>query len=192
MGITGLRTVTAFWACAVPRRRLMTSTPRLFRLAFSWPFSYIFFSSFTFPGSHCLNFLLHLTRLYFYQRKTCIPVRYAPLCGMGVGEAATYAPIYTEKFFRNIVKSIWNQILIFVFGLIWNQTDVHLVPNQSENGNYNLISDWFDKISKIFQCLHVCPLKPFLGIFQLACGWESCLSGSLLPGQFPGEVFLQI
>ena len=28
------------------------------------------------------------------------------------------------------------------------------VPNQSENGKYNLISGWFDKISKKFLCVH--------------------------------------
>ena len=33
------------------------------------------------------------------------------------------------------------------YWLIWNQTDVRLVPNQSENGKYNLISVWFNKIS---------------------------------------------
>ena len=27
-----------------------------------------------------------------------------------------------------------------ILRLIWNQTDVRLVPNQSENGKYNLIS----------------------------------------------------
>ena len=36
------------------------------------------------------------------------------------------------------------------------QTDVSVgVPNQSENGKYNLISGWFNKISKRFLC--VCP-----------------------------------
>ena len=34
--------------------------------------------------------------------------------------------------------------------LISNQTDFRLVPNKSENGKYNRISGWFNKISKRF------------------------------------------
>ena len=52
-----------------------------------------------------------------------------------------------ENFFRNRIKSHWNQIVFTIFRLIWNQTDVRLVPNQSENGKYNLILVWFNKIS---------------------------------------------
>ena len=36
-------------------------------------------------------------------------------------------------------ESNWNQIVFTIFRLIWNQTDVHLDPNRSENGKYNLI-----------------------------------------------------
>ena len=43
-----------------------------------------------------------------------------------------------------------NQIVLIIFRLIWNQTDVHLVQNQWKNGKYNLISLWFNKISKRF------------------------------------------
>ena len=32
-----------------------------------------------------------------------------------------------------------NQNVFTIFRLIWNQTDVRLVPNQSEYGEYNLI-----------------------------------------------------
>ena len=39
--------------------------------------------------------------------------------------------------------------------MIWNQTVVRLVPNQSENGKYNLILGWFNKISKKFLCVYV-------------------------------------
>ena len=53
---------------------------------------------------------------------------------------------YTEKSFRNLVKSTRNQILFTIFRLIWNKTGVHLDPYQSENGKYNLISVWFNKI----------------------------------------------
>ena len=31
----------------------------------------------------------------------------------------------------NLIKSTWNQIVFTIFQLIWNQTDVCLVPNQS-------------------------------------------------------------
>ena len=31
--------------------------------------------------------------------------------------------------------------------MIWNRTDLSLVPNQSEDSKYNLISVWFNKIS---------------------------------------------
>ena len=55
--------------------------------------------------------------------------------------------LYAEKSFRNLVKSNRNQIIFTIFRLIWNQTDVHSVPNQRENGKYNLISLWSNKIS---------------------------------------------
>ena len=44
------------------------------------------------------------------------------------------------------------------------QTDVRLVPNQSEIGNYNLISVWFNKISKIFLSVY--------GPTKVAKHWE--------------------
>ena len=50
----------------------------------------------------------------------------------------------TQKSFRNLIKSNRNQIVFTIFRLIWNQTDVRLVPNQSANGKYNLISVWFN------------------------------------------------
>ena len=54
---------------------------------------------------------------------------------------------YTQ---RNLIISNWNQIVFTIFRLIWNQTNVRLTPNQSENCNYNLNSVWFIKISKRF------------------------------------------
>ena len=54
---------------------------------------------------------------------------------------------HTEKSFRNLIKSNRNQIVFTIFRLIRHQTDVRLVSNLSENGNYNLISVWFNKIS---------------------------------------------
>ena len=58
--------------------------------------------------------------------------------------------LHIEKSFGNLIKSNWNQIVFTIFWLIWKQKDVRLVPNQPENGNYNLISVWFIKISKQF------------------------------------------
>ena len=58
--------------------------------------------------------------------------------------------LHTDKSFRNLNKSTWNQIVFTIFRLIWNQTDVRLVPNQPQIGEYNLISVWFNKIWKDF------------------------------------------
>ena len=58
--------------------------------------------------------------------------------------------VHTGKSFRNLIKSTRNQIV-----LIWIQTDVRSDPNQSENGKYNQISGWFNKISKRFPCVYV-------------------------------------
>ena len=60
--------------------------------------------------------------------------------------------MHTEKAFRNLIKSTRNQIVFIIFRLILNQADVRLVPKQSENGNYNQISVWFNKISKMILC----------------------------------------
>ena len=46
-----------------------------------------------------------------------------------------------------LIKLTRNQIVSTIFRLIWNTTDVRLVPNQSENGKCNLIPVWFNKIS---------------------------------------------
>ena len=48
-----------------------------------------------------------------------------------------------------IKKYIYIYILVYTY-----QTDVRLVPNQSENGKYNLISVCFDNISKRFLCVY--------------------------------------
>ena len=64
----------------------------------------------------------------------------------------TALPIYLhmEKYFRKLIKSNRNQIVYTIFQLIWNQTDVCFVPNQSEGGEYNLIPVLFNEISAIF------------------------------------------
>ena len=43
------------------------------------------------------------------------------------------------KCFWKLVKSNRNQIVFIIFRLIWYQTAVRVVPNESENGKYNLI-----------------------------------------------------
>ena len=40
-----------------------------------------------------------------------------------------------------------------IFRFIWIQMNVSLALNQSENGMYNMISIWFNKISKRFLCV---------------------------------------
>ena len=61
--------------------------------------------------------------------------------------------MHTEKYFRILIKSTQNQIVFTIIRLTWIQTDFRLDLNQSENGKCNLISGWFNKISKIFLCV---------------------------------------
>ena len=45
--------------------------------------------------------------------------------------------LYTQRiFFRYLFKSIRNKIVFTIFRLIWSQTDVRLVPNQSVHGTF--------------------------------------------------------
>ena len=48
--------------------------------------------------------------------------------------------IHTEKSLRNLIKSTRYQIVFTIFRMIWNQTEVRFVPNQSVHGKYNQIS----------------------------------------------------
>ena len=74
--------------------------------------------------------------------------------GAGVNLECSMWPIHTQKSFRNLIKSYRNQIVFTIFRLIWNQTNVHLAPNQSKNGTYNLILVCFNKIPKRFLCFN--------------------------------------
>ena len=65
-------------------------------------------------------------------------------------ECLSLIGLHAEKSFRNLIKSNRNQFVFTIFRLICNQTDVRLIPNQSENGKYNLISGCLDKIWKRF------------------------------------------
>ena len=59
-------------------------------------------------------------------------------------------PIYINRSYINSErKNVW---ITSHLRLIWNQTDVQLIPNESENGRYNLISVWINTISKRFLC----------------------------------------
>ena len=44
------------------------------------------------------------------------------------------------NLFEIVIKSTRNQIVFTIVRLIWNQTNVRLVPHQSKYGKYNLIS----------------------------------------------------
>ena len=61
-----------------------------------------------------------------------------------------HLPIFpnTEKSIHNLINSFSN-----LFGTANGQRPF-AVLNQSENGKYNLISVWFNKISKIFLCVY--------------------------------------
>ena len=45
---------------------------------------------------------------------------------------------YTEKLFGILINQL-EMIIYTIFRLIWNQTDVRLVPNHPENAKYNPI-----------------------------------------------------
>ena len=71
----------------------------------------------------------------------------------------TYHSIRQETQ-RNIFEMLLNQtgIRLYLSFSNWFGTAngrVRLVPNQSENGKYNLISGWFDKIPKRLPCVHI-------------------------------------
>ena len=46
------------------------------------------------------------------------------------------------------------RLYFVLYQIVLNQMDVRLDPIQSENGKCNLISGWFNKISKIFLCVY--------------------------------------
>ena len=48
---------------------------------------------------------------------------------LGALRCVPFRFLHTEKSFRNLIKSTRNQIVFTIFRLIWNQTDVRLVPN---------------------------------------------------------------
>ena len=44
--------------------------------------------------------------------------------------------------------------IVYIDEVIWIQADVRSDRNQLENGKYNLISGWFNKIKNKFLCVY--------------------------------------
>ena len=53
----------------------------------------------------------------------------------------------------NHIKGNRNQIVFNIFRLIWDQTELHLVQIQTENGKYNQNLVWINQIQKRFLCV---------------------------------------
>ena len=68
--------------------------------------------------------------------------------------------------------------------MIWNQTDVRSVPNQLENGKYNLISGCFNKISKRFLCVRKLQERSDIGE-----AWASLVGQLTLVISFLGQEY---
>ena len=88
--------------------------------------------------------------------------------------------VHTGKYFRNLIKSTWNQFVSTIFRLIWIQSDVRLNPNQSWNGKYNLISGWLNKILEMFLCIIqmlTVTWNWFYRLFHAHCVARKCIAG---------------
>ena len=102
------------------------------RFTFNWPFSYISFSSFTFPGAPYRIFIPHLPRFpcHFYlvieQQQQYKHTQLSRICSL-------------QKYISipNFIKlnQIW--IVIILFWLTSHPTEFRLVLNKSEKCNYN-------------------------------------------------------
>ena len=102
----------------------------------------------------------NIIKLAFWTRQDCYKenlFEIVLLSSFSLSLLIKYA-LNTENFFRNLFQSTRNQIVFTIFRLIWNKTEVRLVPNQSENDKYNLISGWFYKISR--KKFSVCIMYP--------------------------------
>ena len=73
--------------------------------------------------------------------------------------------VHTKKTFWNLVNSYPNQVVVTIFRLIWIQTGVCLDANQSENGNYNLISVRINKIPKSFLSVYAAVMNHKFAVF---------------------------
>ena len=98
--------------------------------------------------------------------------------------------LHTEKSFRNLIKSTRNKIIFTIFWLIWNQTAVSSVPNQSENGKHNQISGWFNKTSERFLCDIILPR--WNGKYQRICSTIPAQEFFIIPRMIGYFLFLII
>ena len=62
--------------------------------------------------------------------------------------------IHAGKYFRNLLESDGDQIVLTIFRLVWNQMDVCLVPDRSEDGECSLSSVEFGVIFGRFLCVY--------------------------------------
>ena len=111
-------------------------------------FWFIFLMHISFWFIILINFYLFF--LYIFTTKIHLRLPRDPSTSPTTRHVSLFSQfqLHTEKSFRNIIASNRNQIVFTNFWLIWNQTDgFRLVPNRSINGNHNLISGWFNKIS---------------------------------------------
>ena len=87
--------------------------------------------------------------------------------------------LHTQKSFRNLIKSTQNQIVFAIFQLIWIKTDVRLDSNESENGKYNMILVWINKIPKSFLYVYT-SVYFYLRIWLLTFGPLFILQSTIL------------
>ena len=71
-------------------------------------------------------------------------------CSLGKFYFKNYRSKCFQKSSSHSYQTNPNQIEITIFLLILNQTEFRLVPNQSENGKYNLILVDLTRFNKIF------------------------------------------
>ena len=80
------------------------------------------------------------------------------------GKNVCQLKLHTEKYFFESYQI--NRNLIVFTGLMWNKTEFHVVPNQSENGKYNLILVSYNKIQKRFLCVYNKSVQYIFGIIN--------------------------
>ena len=68
-----------------------------------------------------------------------------PICILKSYEKYIFIYFWIKKL-HSLQKIIVNKLFLWLQNIFFNQTDARIVLNQSENGKYNLISVWFNKI----------------------------------------------
>ena len=112
----------------------------------------------------------HRTLSIFVQLMYLPPINIFP----NNGKASIYlhlsVAVHTEKYFRKLIKSLFQNLSVFtIIRLIQYLTDVCLAPNQSENGEYNLISVCSIRFRKDFsvRACKLCAVRSEKKIAQL-------------------------